>query len=63
MIAHHPHTMTIRLSGFCRTSPTLPPDDTRVPMFQQQALAALSGEDANISDGFQTRCCIWSFED
>jgi hypothetical protein len=24
VIAHHPHTMTIRLSGFCRTSRTLP---------------------------------------
>ena len=39
------------------------PDDPRVPMFQRQALAALSGEEANISDRFQTRCCIWSFED
>ena len=39
------------------------PDDPRVPMFQQQVLAALSGEEANISDRFQTRCCIWSFED
>ncbi|MGB9646315.1 MAG: hypothetical protein WCB44_14485, partial [Stellaceae bacterium] len=27
VIAHHPHTMTIRLSGFCRTSRTLPPLD------------------------------------
>jgi hypothetical protein len=25
VISHHPHTMTIRLSGFCRTSRTLPP--------------------------------------
>jgi hypothetical protein len=24
VIAHHPHIMTIRLSGFCRTSRTLP---------------------------------------
>jgi hypothetical protein len=39
------------------------PDDTRVPMFQQQALAALSGEEANINDRFQTRCSIWSSED
>jgi hypothetical protein len=39
------------------------PDDPRVPMFQRQALAALSGEEANISDRFQTKCCIWSFED
>jgi hypothetical protein len=23
-LRHHPHTMTIRLSGFCRTSRTLP---------------------------------------
>jgi hypothetical protein len=27
--ADHPHTMTIRLSGFCRTSQTLPPTSDR----------------------------------
>jgi hypothetical protein len=25
-LRHHPHTMTIRFSGFCRTSRTLPSD-------------------------------------
>jgi hypothetical protein len=46
----------------CPQLTAVAPDDPRVPMFQQQALAALSGEEANISDRFQTRCCIW-FED
>jgi len=36
VIAHHPHTMTISLSGFCRTSRTLP----RGPRWRGQAGSA-----------------------
>ena len=42
MIAHHPHTITIRLSGFCRTSRTLP--QIAVASNEELHTAPLSGK-------------------
>ena len=42
MIAHHPHTMTISLSGFCRTSRTLP--QIAVASNEELHTAPLSGK-------------------
>src|ERR1700730_17951497 len=39
VIAHHPNTMTIRLSGFCRTSRTLPSAGTALGDLQLHSVS------------------------
>jgi hypothetical protein len=46
VIAHHPHTMTIRLSGFCRTSRTLP----HQPFETQKVLDSMASLSCKSSD-------------